>query len=84
MDLWSMQKNPTRKGEKRKRTPSREEGLSVIIPCHNEAATLPEILRKLTAVLPLHEIIVVDDASTDETGQFLQGLDNPLRAGHPP
>jgi glycosyltransferase involved in cell wall biosynthesis len=65
------------KGGEAKSTPSQEGGLSVIIPCHNEAATLPGILRKLTAVLPLHEIIVVDDASTDETGEFLRSLDIP-------
>lgn len=57
--------------------PSQEEGLSVIIPCHNEAATLPETLRKVGAALGQHEIIVVDDASTDKTGEFLRGLDNP-------
>ena len=58
-------------------TPFQEGGLSVIIPCHNEAATLPEILRKVSATLGQHEIIVVDDASTDETGEFLRTLDNP-------
>jgi dolichol-phosphate mannosyltransferase len=44
--------------------------LSVAIPLHNETATLPELLRRVTAVLDQvpggpHEIVVVDDGSTD-------------------
>ncbi len=51
--------------------------LSVVIPVYNERATLPEILARVRAV-PLDgiekEIILVDDASTDSSRDFLQGL----------
>lgn len=51
--------------------------LSVVIPVYNERATLPEILSRVKAV-PLpgieKEIILVDDASTDGSREFLQGL----------
>ncbi len=41
---------------------------TVILPAYNEAAALPAVLNALTAVLdPCVEIIVVDDASTDDT-----------------
>ena len=41
--------------------------LSVIIPTLNEAAELPETLRRAKAIDGLHEIIVVDAGSTDDT-----------------
>jgi 4,4'-diaponeurosporenoate glycosyltransferase len=42
--------------------------LSIVIPARNEEATLPKLLGSITAqsVLP-REVIVVDDASTDQT-----------------
>lgn len=46
--------------------------LSIIIPCHNEAAVLPKTLARVRAVCEAenirdYEIIVVDDGSGDET-----------------
>ncbi|WP_367280830.1 glycosyltransferase family 2 protein, partial [uncultured Chloroflexus sp.] len=41
--------------------------LSVIIPCYNEAKTLPDILAQVETVNLDKEIIIVDDHSTDET-----------------
>jgi len=41
--------------------------LSVIMPCYNEAATLPAILEKVWAVALDKEIIAVDDHSSDDT-----------------
>lgn len=45
--------------------------LSVVIPAYNEAARLPPTLVRLDAylrtALPDHEILVVDDGSTDDT-----------------
>jgi glycosyltransferase involved in cell wall biosynthesis len=41
---------------------------TIILPAYNEAAALPEVLASLLAVLDGHcEVIVVDDASSDET-----------------
>lgn len=49
---------------------------SVIIPAHNEAACLPDLLSELTTVLDdlpgESEIIVVDDGSTDATPAILE------------
>jgi len=44
--------------------------LTVILPAKNEATTLDQILPRLKAQFPEAEIMVVDDASTDETGQI--------------
>ena len=46
--------------------------LSVIIPAYNEAATLAELLCRVSAVPIEKEIIVVDDGSTDSTGEVLR------------
>ena len=52
-------------------TPTPE--LSVIIPARNEEANLPACLHSLVAQAgPTHEIIVVDDHSTDHTRQIAE------------
>ena len=53
--------------------------LSVVIPVFNEAATFPELLRKvLEAPVDLdREVIVVDDGSTDGTREVLSALSDP-------
>ena len=53
--------------------------LSVVIPVYNEAATIAQLIervRKAPVEVPV-EIVVVDDASTDETRQILEGLSRP-------
>lgn len=48
--------------------------LSVVIPVYNERATIEEILQRVQSVDIDKEIVLVDDASTDGTREFLQGL----------
>ena len=49
--------------------------LSVIIPAYNAAATLPRTLESVLAqTWPAHEIVVVDDGSTDATADVVRGV----------
>lgn len=51
--------------------------LSIIIPVYNEGGTIDEIIRQVQKVRGFEkEIIVVDDASTDNTPKILQHLKN--------
>jgi len=46
--------------------------VSFIVPAHNEAATIDEVLERVAA-LPLDkQVIVVDDGSTDGTGEIAE------------
>lgn len=53
-------------------------GVSVIIPAHNRAHTLGRAIRSvLTQTFRNLELIVVDDASTDDTATFLRDVGDP-------
>ncbi|MFC1579326.1 glycosyltransferase family 2 protein [Thermodesulfobacteriota bacterium] len=43
--------------------------VSVIIPAHNEAETIGDLVRSIQALYPEYEIIVVNDGSGDNTGK---------------
>lgn len=65
--------------------PSARPDLSLVIPAFNEAASIAEVIRSLDAaasrLVASHEIIIVDDGSTDDTLDIARGLcgDFPLR-----
>lgn len=48
--------------------------LSVVIPVYNEAATLASVVGKVLLIPSLLEVIVVDDCSTDGTGEIAHSL----------
>lgn len=49
---------------------------SLVIPCYNEAAGLPELVRRCAYVAAegSGEVILVDNGSTDDTGEVLTSL----------
>jgi biofilm PGA synthesis N-glycosyltransferase PgaC len=50
-------------------------GVSVLIPCHNEAEQLAETLGTLARLAyPNYEVIAINDGSTDQTGRWLDAL----------
>lgn len=48
--------------------------VSVVIPAFNEARTLPELVRRIRALGRVHEIVAIDDGSTDGTRALLETL----------
>ena len=49
--------------------------LTVIVPDYNEDRTIERVVRAVAAVALDHEILVVDDASTDATAEILARLE---------
>jgi glycosyltransferase involved in cell wall biosynthesis len=62
---------PTRPDVDPRGRPLRLSGLTIVLPCFNEAAKLPDAVRLATDAAERcalkHEIVVVDDGSSDET-----------------
>ena len=48
--------------------------LSVIMPVYNEASTVEEVIRKVLQQPEVEELITVNDASRDGTGEVLRNL----------
>jgi len=46
--------------------------VSIILPARNEAPALEQLLPRLRAAVPDAEVIVVDDGSTDQTGDIVR------------
>ncbi len=61
--------------------PIRHPKVSVAIPIYNEESVLPELYRRLNSILDdlpggPHEMVFVDDGSSDGTGEILETLAN--------
>lgn len=59
--------------------------LSIVLPAHNEAETLPSLLSELKTLYPQAEIVVVDDGSDDQTAELARthGADRVVRHPYP-
>jgi glycosyltransferase involved in cell wall biosynthesis len=59
--------------------------ISVLIPTYNRAEFLPRCLESLFAqTVPPHEIIVIDDGSTDGTAEVLRSFGDRIKYLHKP
>ena len=48
--------------------------VSVLVPVHNERQTLKTIVERVVTVAKPHEVIIVDDGSTDGSRQVAEAL----------
>jgi glycosyltransferase involved in cell wall biosynthesis len=57
-----------------------ERVLSVVVPVYNEESTLRQVIEKLLELDLVHEIVIVDDKSTDNSRSIIEALvsENPL------
>jgi glycosyltransferase involved in cell wall biosynthesis len=54
--------------------PAGARSVLVLIPAHNEAASIPFVIEELRTCRPDVDILVIDDGSTDGTGACLRAL----------
>jgi len=47
----------------------------IVIPVYNEAPSIPGVLQATRAAAPEADILVVDDGSTDGSGEILAGIE---------
>ncbi|QDT95661.1 glycosyltransferase family 2 protein [Gimesia aquarii] len=58
-----------------------DQPFTVIVPCYNEVKALPEAivdLQKILSDIGPHELIIVDDGSTDGTSEALESLEKSI------
>ena len=51
--------------------------LSVVMPAYNEASTIADIVHRVLALPLVGQLIVIDDASRDNTAEIVSGIDDP-------
>jgi len=51
--------------------------LSVVVPAYNEGRTIRTVLERVDALPCVHEIIVVDDGSRDDTARIVESFPSP-------
>lgn len=50
--------------------------LSVVIPCFNEEATIGEVIQRVLNQDSVREVIVLNDASTDNSEGVIRSIDS--------
>lgn len=63
------------RGTERAAPRARRVGLTVLVPAYNEGASIADTIRSLqTQTVAIDEILVIDDCSTDDTGDVARAL----------
>ncbi|WP_266368128.1 glycosyltransferase family 2 protein [Tellurirhabdus rosea] len=77
--MYPRNEHPTKKVSRQ------EKFVSIVLPAYNEAENLPMLVQRLSQILkpyPRHEILVVDDGSSDGTRPVLEQLRRQYPALH--
>jgi SAM-dependent methyltransferase len=61
-------------GHRRANEPTATPCLAVVVPCYNEAATIKTLLDRVLASPFTAQVIVIDDGSTDGSGDLARGV----------
>jgi hypothetical protein len=77
-----MTEYPRKGGELRdqERTGQPDKSVAVLVPCHNEASAVAQVVQEFRRNLPTALIYVYDNASTDDTAQIARGSGAIVRA----
>lgn len=72
----ALEREPNRRGEFIRTPPE----VSVVIPCYNYGRYLPDAINSLIAqAFQSFEVVIVDDASTDNSREIIEGLIDPWK-----